>query len=226
MNILKDTVANHFPGLIALKKSVCCAFFGVPRSIFAPNLGRASCNIFALRLKKCPFLAPRSLDSEATVVFTPSNARPGSAKLFRFPACARPDGLRQSGQLGTVGTQSEKSGQQPIRHDHRTLQHRLDPEPVPMPLHNTPSTPAPEAEIKPIDYNDSIRSTYFTIDELHECGAALARDGVSSLPGFFPFEFRPRHRENEDEIFRVYKVTADRCRSGCFDHAGRRMAAR
>ncbi|MFT2213600.1 GH36-type glycosyl hydrolase domain-containing protein [Rhizobium giardinii] len=77
-----------------------------------------------------------------------------------------------------------------------------------MNLQNTHSTPPREAEIKPIDYNDSIRSTYFTIDELHECGAALARDGVASLPGFFPFEFRPRHRENEHEIFRVYKVTA------------------
>lgn len=83
-----------------------------------------------------------------------------------------------------------------------------------MPLHNTPSTPQREAEIKPIDYNDSIRSTYFTIDELRECGAALARDGVSSLPGFFPFEFRPRHRENENEIFRVYKVTATDVEAG------------
>ncbi len=77
-----------------------------------------------------------------------------------------------------------------------------------MNFQNTPSTPPREAEIKPIDYNDSIRSTYFTIDELHECGAALARDGVSTLPGFFPFEFRPRHRENENEIFRVYRITA------------------
>jgi cyclic beta-1,2-glucan synthetase len=83
-----------------------------------------------------------------------------------------------------------------------------------MNFQNTPSTPPREAEIKPIDYNDSIRSTYFTIDELHECGAALARDGVSTLPGFFPFEFRPRHRENEDEIFRVYKVTATDVEAG------------
>ena len=36
----------------------------------------------------------------------------------------------------------------------------------------------------------------------------------SSLPGFFPFEFRPRHRENEDEIFRVYKVTATDVEAG------------
>ncbi|MBW9065570.1 protein ndvB [Rhizobium herbae] len=109
-----------------------------------------------------------------------------------------------------MAAQSQTTGQPPIRHDDhsRTLQHRLDPEPVPMNLQNTHSTPPREAEIKPIDYNDSIRSTYFTIDELHECGAALARNGVASLPGFFPFEFRQRHRENEHEIFRVYKVTA------------------
>ncbi|WP_275786153.1 GH36-type glycosyl hydrolase domain-containing protein [Pararhizobium gei] len=73
---------------------------------------------------------------------------------------------------------------------------------------NTPSTPSSEAEIKPIDYNESIRSTYFTIDELRDCGAALARDGLADLPNFFPFEFRPRHRDNENEIFRVYKITA------------------
>ncbi|MEK1924226.1 MAG: hypothetical protein AAAB11_02120, partial [Rhizobium giardinii] len=109
-----------------------------------------------------------------------------------------------------MAAQSQTTGQPPIRHDDhsRTLQHRLDPEPVPMNLQNTPFTPPGEAEIKPIDYNDSIRSTYFTIDQLHECGAALACDGVESLSGFFPFEFRPRHRENEHEIFRVYKVTA------------------
>ncbi|MCV9966232.1 protein ndvB [Pararhizobium sp. BT-229] len=83
-----------------------------------------------------------------------------------------------------------------------------------MNLQNMPSTPPREAEIKPIDYNDSIRSTYFTIDELHECGAALARDGVASLSGFFPFEFRARHRENENEIFRVYKVTASDVEAG------------
>ncbi|OJG01249.1 protein ndvB [Rhizobium sp. 58] len=77
-----------------------------------------------------------------------------------------------------------------------------------MPLHNKPSTSPREPDSKQIDYNDSIRSTYFTIDELRESGAKLAREGVSALPGFFPFEFRARHGENETEIFRVYKVTA------------------
>ena len=83
-----------------------------------------------------------------------------------------------------------------------------------MPPHKPQTTPSREAEIKPIDYNDSIRSTYFTIDELHKCGAVLARDGAASLPGFFPFEFRARHRENENEIFRVYRVTAGDVEAG------------
>ena len=101
-------------------------------------------------------------------------------------------------------------GLKPIRQADasRAKQHPLDPEPAPMPLHNKPSTPPREAESKQIDYNDSIRSNYFTIDELHESGAKLAREGVAALPGFFPFDFRARHRENENEIFRVYKVTA------------------
>ncbi|WP_244483877.1 GH36-type glycosyl hydrolase domain-containing protein [Rhizobium sp. Root482] len=83
-----------------------------------------------------------------------------------------------------------------------------------MPPHKPQTTPSREAEIKPIDYNDSIRSTYFTIDELHACGAALAREGAKSLPGFFPFDFRARHRENENEIFRVYRVTAGDVEAG------------
>ncbi|MDO9416651.1 GH36-type glycosyl hydrolase domain-containing protein [Pararhizobium sp.] len=77
-----------------------------------------------------------------------------------------------------------------------------------MPLHNTPQSAAREVELKQIDYNDSIRATYFTMEELRAAGATLAQNGVPPLPGFFPFEFRPRHRENETEIFRVYKITA------------------
>ncbi|WEZ82037.1 glucoamylase family protein [Rhizobium sp. 32-5/1] len=109
-----------------------------------------------------------------------------------------------------MAEKSLSQGPKPIRQADasRAKQHPLDPEPAPMPLHNKPSTPPREPESKQIDYNDSIRSTYFTIDELHESGAKLAREGVSALPGFFPFEFRARHKENENEIFRVYKVTA------------------
>lgn len=77
-----------------------------------------------------------------------------------------------------------------------------------MPLHNRPQSSSREAEPKQIDYNDSIRDTYFTLEELSACGEELARAGANTLPGFMPFDFRARHKENENEIFRVYQTTA------------------
>lgn len=102
------------------------------------------------------------------------------------------------------------SGPQPTRHNNesRADQPRLDSEPAPMPLHNTPSSSSREPEAKLIDYNDSIRSTFFSLEDLRQGGETLALKGAPSLPGFFPFEFRPRHRENENEILRVYRATA------------------
>ncbi|MBD9593298.1 MULTISPECIES: cyclic beta-(1,2)-glucan synthase [Ensifer] len=106
--------------------------------------------------------------------------------------------------------QPDFSGPQPTRHpdEGRADQPRLDSEPVPMQLQTTPPTSPREPEAKQIDYNDSIRSTFFSMEDLRQCGEDLAAKGVSSLPGFFPFEFRPRHRENENEILRVYRATA------------------
>lgn len=83
-----------------------------------------------------------------------------------------------------------------------------------MPLHNTPQASSRDADAKQIDYNDSIRATYLTLEELAACGEALARDRTASLPGFQPFEFRPRHKENEKEIFRVYQATAKDVEAG------------
>ena len=77
-----------------------------------------------------------------------------------------------------------------------------------MALQETNTTSPREAQPALLDTNDSIRSTYFTNEELRAAGAALARDGAATLPSFFPFEFQQRHRENEGEIFRVYKITA------------------
>ena len=59
-----------------------------------------------------------------------------------------------------------------------------------MSLHNRPQTSSRETESKQIDYNDSIRDTYFTLEELSACGEDLARNGANSLPGFTPFDFR------------------------------------
>lgn len=80
-------------------------------------------------------------------------------------------------------------------------------------LQNTPQAPR-DADAKQIDYNDSIRATYLTLEALAACGEALARDKTVSLPGYRPFEFRPRHKENEKEIFRVYQVTAKDVEAG------------
>lgn len=77
-----------------------------------------------------------------------------------------------------------------------------------MPLHSRTQPSSRETESKQIDYNDSIRDTYFNFEELSACGEALARDGASRLPGFKPFDFRARHKENEREIFRVYQTIA------------------
>lgn len=68
--------------------------------------------------------------------------------------------------------------------------------------------PARDLEIKQIDHNDSIRATYLTIDELEEKATELAASGSTNLPGFFQFDFFARHRENEQEILRVYRTTA------------------
>ncbi|MDX3928377.1 MAG: glucoamylase family protein [Shinella sp.] len=75
-------------------------------------------------------------------------------------------------------------------------------------LHNRPQASSRDADSKQIDYNDSIRSTYLTLEELSNRGEELARNGASELPGFMSFDFRARHRENEKEIFRVYQTTA------------------
>jgi len=83
-----------------------------------------------------------------------------------------------------------------------------------MSLHTTPQAPSRDADIRQIDYNDSIRATYLTLEELAACGEALARDKAAVLPGFRPFDFRARHKENEKEIFRVYQVTAKDVEAG------------
>ncbi|CAH0338566.1 glucoamylase family protein [Rhizobium sp. CECT 9324] len=68
--------------------------------------------------------------------------------------------------------------------------------------------PSRDLETKQIDHNDSIRAAYFTIEELHESAAALARDGADELPSLNDFDFFARHKENEREILRVYRATA------------------
>jgi cyclic beta-1,2-glucan synthetase len=81
-----------------------------------------------------------------------------------------------------------------------------------MSVENLPSASSPrENEVKQIDHNDSIRSTYFTMEDLKDCGAKLAQEGVAALPGFTldaAFDFFKRHDENEKEILRVYRSTA------------------
>ncbi|WP_151611779.1 cyclic beta-(1,2)-glucan synthase [Sinorhizobium alkalisoli] len=110
----------------------------------------------------------------------------------------------------------ETSGPQSLRqnNENRTDEARWESESIPMLQNTTPSSPPREPEARQIDYNDSIRASYFSIDDLRACGADLARVGVTSLPGFFPFEFRARHRENEKEIFRIYRVTAQDVETG------------
>ncbi len=71
-----------------------------------------------------------------------------------------------------------------------------------------------ESETKHIDHNDSIRSTYLSIEDIKAMGEAVARNGVVSLPAFTPFDFFARHKENEKEILRVYRTTAADVESG------------
>jgi hypothetical protein len=52
---------------------------------FVPNVGRASCNILALRLKNANFLHHAALLAKRLSFFTPSKARPGNAKFLGFP---------------------------------------------------------------------------------------------------------------------------------------------
>jgi hypothetical protein len=84
MNSLKYTASNNFPTFVATKKERTALSFArdarirrEPRPRFLQHIGGTA--------KKCQFLAPRSLDSEATAAFTPLKARPGSAKAFGFP---------------------------------------------------------------------------------------------------------------------------------------------
>ncbi len=66
----------------------------------------------------------------------------------------------------------------------------------------------PEFDTRQIDHNGSIRAALMTAEELAECGRGIASGGASALPGFEPFEFFSRHRENEREILRVYRISA------------------
>jgi cyclic beta-1,2-glucan synthetase len=77
-----------------------------------------------------------------------------------------------------------------------------------MTLQSHSTVPHRESEAKQIDHNDSIRATYFTNDQLRECGAGFARDGGEKLTAFSPFDFFGRHRDNEKEILRVYRSAA------------------
>ncbi|WP_160007599.1 glucoamylase family protein [Rhizobium sp. 18055] len=74
----------------------------------------------------------------------------------------------------------------------------------------SPTSPSPsrESETKQIDHNDSIRSTYMSIEDIKAMGASAATSGVNSLVAFAPFDFFARHKENEKEILRVYRTTA------------------
>ncbi|MBB3594617.1 cyclic beta-1,2-glucan synthetase [Rhizobium sp. BK529] len=77
-----------------------------------------------------------------------------------------------------------------------------------MSIANPPPSLPRESEKKQIDYGDSIRSTYLSNEDIRAVGESVACRTVSELPGFAPFDFFARHRENEKEILRVYRTTA------------------
>ncbi|MGG7517936.1 GH36-type glycosyl hydrolase domain-containing protein [Allorhizobium undicola] len=72
----------------------------------------------------------------------------------------------------------------------------------------TPTAAPKEAESKILDYNDSIRAPYLTIDELRDKARVLATEPLKELPGYAHFDFFERHKENEREILRVYRTVA------------------
>ncbi|MDM9624461.1 glucoamylase family protein [Rhizobium sp. S152] len=78
----------------------------------------------------------------------------------------------------------------------------------------TSPSPSRESEAKQIDHNDSIRSTYLSIEDIKAMGASVASNGVDALPAFTPFDFFARHKENEKEILRVYRTTATDVEAG------------
>ncbi|TDK34387.1 protein ndvB [Rhizobium deserti] len=77
-----------------------------------------------------------------------------------------------------------------------------------MSFENQQSASPRETEVKQVDHNDSIRATYFTMEDLRECGERLGQQGTAVLPGHVDFDFFKRHTENEKEILRVYRATA------------------
>ena len=74
--------------------------------------------------------------------------------------------------------------------------------------HKNASAVTPEFDTRQIDHNGSIRADYMTAEELGACAAALASGQVPALPGLQAFEFFSRHRENEKEILRVYRISS------------------
>ena len=80
------------------------------------------------------------------------------------------------------------------------------------------SSPSPslsrESDKKQIDQSDSIRSTYLSNEDIRVLGEDVARNAVSALPAFAPFDFFARNRENEKEILRVYRTTATDVEAG------------
>ncbi len=87
-------------------------------------------------------------------------------------------------------------------------------EPEVMSPQNPTAAPPRESEAKQIDHNGSIRSTYFSLEELSACGAAMARGEPLHLPAYTPFDFFRRHKENDREILRVYRSTASDVAAG------------
>src|SRR5688572_29346689 len=64
----------------------------------------------------------------------------------------------------------------------------------PMSIPNPSSGPSRESDTKQIDHNDSIRSTYFSLEDIKAMGASVAQNGVDKLPAFAPFDFFARHK--------------------------------
>ncbi|MBB3661037.1 cyclic beta-1,2-glucan synthetase [Rhizobium sp. BK650] len=75
-------------------------------------------------------------------------------------------------------------------------------------------TPPREPEKRQIDRDDPIRSTYLSNEDIRTIGESVACHAMSALPGFAPFDFFARHRENEKEILRVYRATVTDAEAG------------
>ncbi|MGN6550992.1 MAG: GH36-type glycosyl hydrolase domain-containing protein [Pararhizobium sp.] len=83
-----------------------------------------------------------------------------------------------------------------------------------MTSHSTPPATPGRPEKQSAEGQEFIRAAFLDDADLKALGTRLASEPSVTLPGYFPFDFATRHRENEREILAAYRATVAAARAG------------